>query len=105
MADPRLPGQEIVDAGILDLARGAETPEALLIALAATRLRDAGVPVPAREHLPSDPERRLYDLLCAREPRTAYRAYNALRRRLASYLSARDRERGAVIRARSVTGG
>jgi hypothetical protein len=99
MAEGSLPGEALVAAGLADLDRGRETVEAMLVALAATRLRDAGLPVAPPSRLPRDPERRLYELLQARDPRTAYPEYNALRRRLARHLRARDRERGAAIRA------
>ena len=42
-----LPGGDLVAAGLRDLREGRyETPEALLVRAAGTRLRAAGVPVP-----------------------------------------------------------
>lgn len=43
-----LPGGDLIEAGLADLARGdAATPAALVVTAAGTRLRAAGVPVPA----------------------------------------------------------
>ena len=55
-----LPGGDIVDAGLEDLASGRTTPEALAVSLAAPRLRREGVPVGGVE---DDPERRLFEHL------------------------------------------
>jgi len=41
-----LPGAELVDVGIADLASGRETIEALLVASAAERFAELGRPVP-----------------------------------------------------------
>jgi len=42
-----LPGGDLIEAGLADLARGVrDSPEALLVAAAGSRLRAAGVPVP-----------------------------------------------------------
>ena len=55
-----LPGGEIVDAGLADLAVGKETVGSLLVSLAAPRLRREGVPV---VRVLADPEERLYRML------------------------------------------
>lgn len=81
----RLPGWEIVSAGLADLAAGRSTVAAMLVASASERLRDAGILVPG---IPiPDAQARLYELLTAEvgEGR-AHGRYNALRRRLASFL-------------------
>ncbi len=51
----------MIDKGLDDLAAERETPESLLVSLAAPRLRREGVPLPAT--LLSDADRRLYRLL------------------------------------------
>lgn len=80
-----LPGGDIVDAGLADLAAGKSTRESLLVSLAAPRLRREGVPVgPPLE----DPEARLYDLLAARAPGLAHARYNALLAHVTSFANA-----------------
>lgn len=80
-----LPGGELIDAGLADLADGATTTESLLVSLAAPRLRREGVPVSVVE---SDPEQRLYDRLEQSEGDLAHARYNALRRRVVSFADA-----------------
>jgi hypothetical protein len=78
-----LPGYELVGPGLADLAAGRHTAEALLVAIGASRLREAGVEVPSST--PSDPEDLLYDLLAASDPDSAHGRYNALVRRLVRF--------------------
>lgn len=80
--DPRLPGAEIVDPGLSDLDRGAVTVNSLLVSIAATRLRAAGLPV--GEPLP-DPEIQLYTLLARDHGDAAHARMNSLIRRLVSF--------------------
>lgn len=77
-----LPGGDLIAAGLDDLARGVESVEALLVSIGAPRLVRLGYRVP--NPLP-DPERRLYERLCAEDPFTAHSRYNALIRRLVSF--------------------
>ncbi len=77
-----LPGGDLVAAGILDLARGAETAAALLVSIGAERLRRSGLVVP--EPVFQSPERRLYDRLANEDSDSAHSRYNALIRRLVS---------------------
>jgi hypothetical protein len=79
-----LPGAELVLSGLADLEQRRETIEALLVLIGAPRLRALGIPVPPSENEVS-PEHRLYQLLGAQDPRTAYGRYNALVRRLVSF--------------------
>lgn len=88
MAYEDLPGGELVDKGLADLASKRETREALLVSIGALRLRAAGVPVPAST-LP-DPERRLYELLALEDEDSAHSRYNALVRRLVSFEDAAE---------------
>jgi hypothetical protein len=77
-----LPGQEVVEQGIEDLAARRETVASLLVSIGAPRLRTLGV---VAESPWPDPERRLYDLLAAEDENSAHGRYNALVRRLVSY--------------------
>ena len=78
-----LPGAELVEKGIVDLEAGRETVESLLVSIGASRLRDAGVPVPPATF--SSPEDRLYEILRVENPYTAHSRYNAFIRRLVSF--------------------
>lgn len=80
--DPSLPGAELVAVGLEDLRRGIESIEALLVSMAATRLRQLGFDVPAG--LP-DPEHALWSRLAADDADSAHGRYNALVRRLVSF--------------------
>lgn len=84
-AELGLPGAEIVDAGLADLASGRTTAESLLVSLAAPRLRRKGVPVGPTE---DDAEVRLYELLSRTEGDLAHERYNALLRRVVSFADA-----------------
>ena len=71
--------------GLRDLERHRETVEALLVSIAAPRLRDAGLNVPRAL---TDAEHRLYEELARTDPDSAHSRYNALLRRLTSFESA-----------------
>ena len=84
-----LPGSELIERGLADLAADRETPEALLVRMAAPRLRPLGIDVPPRTSgMPS--HHRLYELLAERDPRSAHSAYNALVGRVASFARAAE---------------
>jgi len=78
-----LPGQDLIEAGLLDLEAGRETIEALLVAIGEPRLRRLGLDLP--EQLPTDPEHRLYELLALQGSDSAHSRYNALIRKLVSF--------------------
>jgi hypothetical protein len=78
-----LPGGDLIEKGLRDLASGNETEEALLVSIGASRLKAAGVPVPDR--MLENPERRLYELLAREDSDSAHSRYNALLRRLVSF--------------------
>jgi len=78
-----LPAHELITNGIEDLQSQRETIPALLVAIGAPKLRFLGLELP--EHLPANPEHRLYDLLSADEPDSAHSRYNALIRKLVSF--------------------
>lgn len=90
-----LPGAELVLPGLADLEAGRETVEALLVEIAAPRLRRLGLEVPLRQDL--EPERRLYLRLDAERPEGVHARYNALIRRLIAFSQALE---GRVSRAR-----
>jgi hypothetical protein len=94
----QLPGHDLVEAGIIDLRRGIPSKQALLVSIAATRLRDAGLDLP-------DPiesaEIRLYELLRDEYGDDAHGRFNSLVRRLVSYERALEgRNYIAAFRAR-----
>ena len=65
--DAVLPGEDLIEAGVQDLREGRETIAALLVATGAPRLRRLGLELP--DHLPTNPEHRLYDLHSQRPTR------------------------------------
>ena len=80
-----LPGQDLVDAGLRDLAAGLESIPGLLVASFSQRLRELGHPVPERR-IP-DPEIRLYRLI-EREQGNPHVYYNGLIARMVSFAQA-----------------
>lgn len=84
---PALPGSELVDAGLRDLADGRETVPALLVSSFSTRLRELGLPVP-QDSIPH-PELRLFQRLAQTRP-DAHHHYNGLVQRLVSFVQAAE---------------
>ena len=78
----RWPGQDLIDAGLQDLAAHVESVPALLVSIGAPRLARVGFTIEAP--IPS-PERRLYERLHAEDPDAAHSRFNALIRRLVSF--------------------
>ena len=87
-----LPGAELIETGIVDLGRRAETVPSLLVSIGAPRLRLLGLTQP--DPLP-DAERRLYALLAAGGSDSAHSRFNGLVRTLVSF------ERAAALRRRA----
>jgi len=77
-----LPGADLIERGIEDLANGRETADALLVSIGAPRLRSLGIDPPASI---AEPEHRLYLLLARERGDAAHSAYNALVRKLVSF--------------------
>jgi hypothetical protein len=77
-----LPGADLIERGLNDLAHGSETIEAFLVSIAAPRLRTLGFAVPAPF---DDPELRLYHRLATEFGDAAHSRYNALLRRVVSF--------------------
>ncbi len=87
MSLAELPGAELILPGIDDLHNGeTNTIGSLLVAIAATRLNEAGLNIP-KDNLAPEPELALYALL-QKERDDAYSYYNALLSRLNSFCNA-----------------
>ena len=82
-----LPGHEVIAEGLMDLAEGRESESALLVAMAAPRLRALGLEVP--EGGGDCPSHRLYELL-AEGDGGAHSRYNALVARVVSFARAAE---------------
>ena len=86
-----LPGAELVLPGLADLAAMAAgtakayTPEALLVAVGAPRLRAAGLAVPSAPSWPATPELALYQAIGQLHAEDAHSRFNSWIRRLASF--------------------
>jgi hypothetical protein len=88
-----LPGAELVSEGLADLEAGRESEAALLVAIAAPRLRRLGIDVPAeaeRTHGGESAEHRLYGLLSDADRGSAHSRYNALLARMVSFARAAE---------------
>jgi hypothetical protein len=94
-AEGVLPGEDLVRQGLADLAQNQLTELGLLVLIAAPRLRQLGIAVPAA--LSSKPfEHQLYDVLNERLGTDAHSYYNSLIRRVVSYAHALEREQSAT---------
>jgi hypothetical protein len=89
--DQLLPGQELVEQGLADLSENRMTDSALLVLIAAPRLRRLGLQIPDR-HFPQPCEHLLYDRLEQRLGTAAHSQYNSLLRRMVSFAHALERE-------------
>lgn len=71
-----LPAADRIERGLRALARGESSADALLVAIAARRLRGLGFDLPDQTRLPREPELALYRALgsTSEEPFFAYRA-------------------------------
>lgn len=86
-----IPGARRVERGVRDLNEGRLTTEALLVAVAANRLRALGFRV--GKVLQPDPDLALYESLRDHPTGDPYYRYNALRRELDSFISAAESRR------------
>jgi hypothetical protein len=86
-----LPGADLIEQGLADLAARRESDAAWLVLIGAPRLRRLGLPVPTAptEWLQANddpsPEHRLYARLARTDSDTAHSRYNALIRTLVSF--------------------
>lgn len=79
----RLPGGDLIEAGLRDLAEARSSDAAELVLIGGPRLRGLGIDVPLDRS--EGAEHRLYGRLAAEDARTAHARYNALIRRLVSF--------------------
>jgi hypothetical protein len=94
-ADNLLPGHDLVQQGLSDLLEGRMSECALLVLIAAPRLRRLGIAVPQALH--SGPcEHRLFERLEERLGAGAHSHYNGLLRRIDSYARALEREQSRI---------
>ena len=87
-----------MEKGLADAIAGRWTVEGLLVAIAASRLRGLGLPVP--HDVPSEADLHLYRLLRESGVPNAHGRYSSLVRRLVSY----ERALSALRRRSSATG-
>lgn len=81
-----LPGADLIEQGLRDLAAGHESEAALLVCIGAPRLRRLGIAVPPPPaNGRGSAEHRLYALLARSDSDSAHSRYNALVRRLVSF--------------------
>jgi hypothetical protein len=102
-SDPSLPGEELVEAGLADLAQGRVSDSSLLVLIAAPRLRRLGIHVPDPP-FPRHCEHQLYARLDERLGAAAHSHYNSLIRRIVSYARSREREqsKGLIVNLASL---
>lgn len=85
----QLPGHELVEQGVRDLASGRETEASLVLEIAAPRLKALGLSIETpQQDGAQTPEHRLYALLLGGQD--AHARYNALLARIASYARAAE---------------
>ncbi len=85
-----LPGGEMVDTGLAELADGKITVQSLLVSLAAPRLRREGIPL---SPVHTNPEDRLFRLLSRSSGDLAHARYGAYLRQVSSFADACRRAR------------
>jgi len=90
-SDDGLPGAELIDQGLRDLARGLDSPAAAAIEIVAPRLRLIERSLP-RQDFEQYPELVLYQRLVDGGVPDAFSTYNAILRQLMSFASALERE-------------
>ena len=98
---PRLPGEEIVTAGVADIESRRRSAASALVDIARTRLTQAGVIRADAPQPITEPELSLYRIL-AEEGGDAYSRYNALLRELDSFAAALERRNGQARRNRTL---
>jgi hypothetical protein len=86
-----LPGHDLVEQGLADLAQDRITDFSLLVLIAAPRLRRLGLDIPDR-HFPRPCEHCLYARLEERLGTAAHSLYNSLIRRMVSFARAAEQE-------------
>ncbi len=92
-----LPGGDRIEKGLRDLSRGQQSTEALLIAVAAQRLRGLGLDVPENAVLLAEPDLALYESLRGHPSGDPYFRYNALRHELDSFIACLEVRRALLL--------
>src|SRR4051812_11908576 len=87
-----LPGEDLVQKGLEDLAQNQLTDFSLLVLIAAPRLKRLGIEIPDRP-FPKPYEHQLYARLDQRLGAAAHSYYNSLIGRIVSYAHCLERER------------
>ena len=87
----KLPGEDLVQEGLADLAQDRTTDLSLLVLIAAPRLKRLGIQIPDRP-FPRPYEHELYAHLERRLGPAAHSYYNSLIRRIVSYARALETE-------------
>jgi hypothetical protein len=82
LRNSNLPGADLIERGLSDLAQRAETVESLLVSIGTPRLQALGFAVPPAF---DDAEMRLYRRLATDFGAGAHSRYNALIRRMVSF--------------------
>lgn len=77
-----LPGTELVEQGLHDLASGVTSVESLLVSIGAPRLRALGMEVPTALE---NADLQLYEVLARRHGDAAHARFNSLVRLLVSF--------------------
>jgi hypothetical protein len=80
-----LPGGDLIDRGLRDLAAGRESPDALLVMVGRPQLTSLGFLLPDWWDEDEPAAHRLYDLLCSKDADGAHAQYTALIGRLVSF--------------------
>jgi len=96
-----LPGAARIERGLHDLNEGHLSTDALLVAVAAGRLRGLGLPIPESSALPREPDLGLYESLRDHPAGDPYYRYNALRRELDSFICCLETRRRAAMAHRA----
>ena len=86
-----LPGGDLVEQGLADLAQDRITENSLLLLIAGPRLKRLGLSIPDRPSL-KPYEHKLYEHLEERLGTAAHSYYNSLIRRIVSYARSLERE-------------
>ena len=85
-----LPGLNLILKGYQDLAKASVTDEALLITIYAPELTRLGLTLPNSETSPDSPAYLLYRSIEQKDPANAHSTYNALNRRVTSFIHCLD---------------
>jgi hypothetical protein len=93
-----LPAEAMVRRGLKDFAAGRESVEGCLVQIGATRLRNCGLPVEAK-NVDIDADRKLYALLCKSHGYEAHSQYNSLIRELVSFERGLERRVSGIAKA------